>query len=99
MKVLFSTLLLCLLLRLPLLSDITTYKQQLNHWITTLTTTPIKIKLSNNRHSRYLVLINIPPLFELLSYQLVSLLLIGKIRLYVKGNIYHRLFRICHPFI
>lgn len=76
MKVLFSILLFCLFLRLPLLDDIVTPKQQLNRWITTLNTTPIKIKLSNNRHNRCVAFINAPPLFELLGYQLVSLLLI-----------------------
>lgn len=77
MKIFLSIALLCIFLRQPALDYLTTTpKQRLNHWITTLNAPPIKIKLVTKHHNRCAVFIYIPSIFELLGYQLVSILLI-----------------------
>ena len=84
MKIFFGIALLCILLRQPALDYATTSKQHLNRWVTTLNTTPIKIKLATKHHHWSSAFIYIPSLFELLAYQLVSLLLI--VILFIENN-------------
>lgn len=84
MKAFLGIYILCFFLCLPLAALKIKYKHQLNLWSTVVNMSPIKIKLTKKVHYQYVTFIHIPPLPELLAYQLVSLLLI--IIIFIENN-------------